>query len=76
MASDTKVYVRLLDEGTVVYRPVMAIHLGGKLYSLMAESDYDPEVERWEFVPGSVVRCEQRNLHDGQCLVAVELVEH
>jgi hypothetical protein len=49
------VYVRLLDEGVDVWRPVPAVDLGDGRYELAATEDYDPTIETWEFVPGSVV---------------------
>jgi len=42
------VYVRLLNEGTAVFRPTEALELGGGLFKLVATSDYDPEDEQWE----------------------------
>lgn len=77
MDSGTKqqVYVQLLGEGTVVYRPAMAIHQEDEIYRLSATQGYDPEDEHWEFPPGSLVRCEERSLQEGRCLVAFALVE-
>lgn len=49
-STDTReVFVRLLDEGTDVRRPTMAIALGGTRYQLLATDDYDPDEEHWEF---------------------------
>ena len=53
------VYVSLLDEGTPTIRPTNAEPLGGKLYRLLPTKRYDPEVETWEFLPGSIVVCER-----------------
>ncbi len=61
MDSDTekvKIYVRLLNEGTDVSRPTEALNLGGGLFKILPTEHYDPEDERWEFPPGSVVRGE------------------
>jgi hypothetical protein len=33
-----------------------------------------PETEKWAFSPGSLVRCEQRELLEGPALVAMEAV--
>jgi hypothetical protein len=65
------IYVRLLGEGTEVFRPVQALELGNGLFRLEATSDYDPEDEIWEFVPGSDVRGEVRPFDSGQHLVAI-----
>ena len=67
------IYVRLLDEGTPTSRPTKAVQVGIDSFKLLATPNYDPEDEHWEFLPGSVVRCETRG-HDGkQYLLAVGL---
>jgi hypothetical protein len=58
MASSTDkvtIYVRLLDEGVEVFRPTLAEAVGQGRYRLLATPDYDPEDEKWEFTPGTVV---------------------
>ena len=55
------VYVPLLEEGTPTIRGTQAIPLGGDLYKILSASDYDPKDETWEFLPGSVVRCDVVN---------------
>lgn len=65
-----QVYVRLLDEGTDVFRPAPAIRVSEGVYELIAPGDYDSEDETWEFLPGSKVRCELRDLTGGRVLVA------
>ena len=55
--------MRLLDEGVRVWRPVPAIDLGNSRYQLTATDNYDPDVETWEFAPGTVVMGETD--HDG-----------
>lgn len=72
MFTDT-VYVRLLDEGTDVWRPVSARELGNGVYELSAEPA--PEFEHWEFGPGRVVASEKRNLSSGTTIVAVAEVK-
>lgn len=68
------VYVRLLNEGTDVFRPTLADLTLDGLYMLRATEDYDSEDEQWEFLPGQVVRCKVMALHGGNRLVAVEVV--
>jgi len=69
-ASNTElVYVPLLGEGTIVFRPTQAIHLEGDKYELLATKDYDPEDEKWEFLPGSIVHCVARQTDDEEILV-------
>ena len=59
-ASTVTVYVQLLEEGTDTMRPTQAMPLGGDSYKLLPTPSYDPEDEIWEFLPGSIVRCEKR----------------
>lgn len=65
------VHVRLLDEGTDVWRPTTARLVGPATYELRPTPDYDAMHETWEFEPGTVVRCEWRDLSGGRCLVAL-----
>lgn len=61
MDSDTKtieMQVKLLNEGTNVSRPTLALDIGEGLFKLLPTPDYDPEDEAWEFVPGTTVRSE------------------
>jgi hypothetical protein len=74
-SSTERVYVRLLGEGTEVYRPVCAVRVGRDLARLAAPNDYDPHDEEWEFEPGSLVRLGSRVLEGTAVLVAVSLVE-
>lgn len=70
----SRVYVQLLDEGVIVFRPTQAEFLSPDTARLVAPEDYDPECEDWEFKPGSFVRVEPRHISEGQVLVAVEIV--
>jgi len=69
-AAEVEIYVRLLDEGVDVWRPVRARDLGNGRFRI------DPSVvpddsETWEFPPGGVVVAEMKELSDGVFLVAV-----
>ena len=78
MVSITKpitVYVQLLGEGTVVFRPAPAESVDVDVVRLLMPDDYDPEDEDWEFKPGATVRVEARSLSHGQRLVAVSRVK-
>src|SRR5712692_2424623 len=68
------IYIPLLDEGTPVIRPTRAQSLGGDVYRVLATPDYDPEDERWQFPPGSVVRCIVEKRDGREILVARNLV--
>jgi hypothetical protein len=70
----TRVYVRLLGEGTVVFRPVPAVPLGPGTVKLLAPNDYDPEDEDWEFKPGAIVQIESRTLEGEPAYLAVALL--
>ena len=67
------IYIRLLNEGTEVYRPVPSLQQGDNIYKVFGNDIYDPNDETWEFLPGSVVICEQRQLSGEICLVAKSL---
>ena len=69
------IYVALLDEGVDVWRPVQAERVRTGVFRILPMNP-DPEDERWEFPPGSVVRCEEREVSEGRALVAVALSEH
>ncbi len=78
MALDTKnctVYVRLLNEGTDVFRPVSAVSLSANVFRLLKPEDYDAEDEEWEFLPDSTVRCDEKSVSEQRILVAVELAD-
>ena len=64
------VYVQLLNEGTVVYRPTNAVSLETDV-AILCPDEYDPDDEEWEFKPGSVVRVETKELQGGPVPVAV-----
>lgn len=70
----TAVYVRVLDERTDAWRPTTARLVSTATYELLPTPDYDPTSETWEFEPGTVVRCEWRDLRGGRCLVALRHV--
>ena len=70
--TEVVVYVRLLDEGTDVWRPVHATALPDGTFRLLEPDGYDPNAETWEFPPSTKVRCVTRKFTDGdEGLVAV-----
>jgi hypothetical protein len=73
MPASMTIYVYLLDEGTDCWRPVSAEHIRDDVYRIVGEPP-DPEDEKWEYLPGAVVRCRQQRLSGGDCLVAYEAV--
>ena len=74
MSADCAVYVRLLDEGTKVYKPVPAVLKDG-IYHLTAPEGYESDGERWEFPPGSKVFCREMLVGGKMCFVASQLAE-
>ena len=64
------VYVRLLEEGTDVFRPVSAVLMGDNTYLLRELLNYDEQIEKWQFLPGSLVICEQSWLDGEPVLLA------
>jgi hypothetical protein len=66
------IYVKLLNEGSLVYRPVPAKAMGDNIYQLGGIELYDPEDELWEFMPGTLIEVEMRNLEGEQKLVAIK----
>ena len=70
--TEAVVYVRLLDEGTDVWRPARATALPDRTFRLLEPEGYNPNAERWEFPPSTKVRCVTRTFTDGdEGLVAV-----
>jgi hypothetical protein len=71
-ATVRKIYVRLLDEGVDVWRPVRALHQSDDVYVILSEP---VEGENWEFESRSSVRCRLNTFSDGsEGLVANKLV--
>jgi len=52
-----EIYIPLVDEPAS--SPTQAIVLGENRYLILEPSDYNPEAEEWEFLPGSIVACEE-----------------
>ncbi|MGE4352323.1 MAG: hypothetical protein AB7E52_09075 [Bdellovibrionales bacterium] len=50
-----------MEEGVDTTRKTKAIDLGNGIFKLLPTKNYDPEDEIWEFLPGSIVRCERRS---------------
>ncbi|HEY4196658.1 MAG TPA: hypothetical protein VGM63_14040 [Mucilaginibacter sp.] len=67
------IYIKLLDEGVDVYRPVPAVEIEDNTFEIMGHDIYDPENEVWEFSPGTFVAVEKHNLNKEMALVAVKL---
>jgi hypothetical protein len=68
------IFVQLLDEGVIVFRPTIGKRLDNFVYTLLPTDNYDPSVETWEFVPGKKVHCKEKVLNGQISLVAFEEV--
>lgn len=70
------IYIRLLGEGTEVFRPVSAFNVGECIYVISDLETSDQDDEIWEFEPGTTVAVEPRILSPGgEVLVAVKRYE-
>lgn len=67
------IYVNLLDEGTVVLKPVLATHQGSSVYKII--SDDKPNDDKYEFPSGSCVIVEQKLISNKSVLVAIRLAD-
>jgi len=65
-----QLHVPLLNEGTDVLRPTTGVFVGPDVIRVEAPGDYDPNIEEWEFPPGSEVRCIAEFRGGRQILVA------
>jgi hypothetical protein len=63
------IYVKLVDEGTEVWRPVSAIRRKDNIFVIASQSV--PADEKWEFLPGDVVVVEDRLDANGSYAVCV-----
>jgi hypothetical protein len=52
------IYVKLLNEGVDVWRPVDGLWQQGDVYRILSENE-QPEDEEWEFLSGELVRCRE-----------------
>jgi len=67
---EIQLYMPLLNEGTDVLRPATGHFVGPDVVRVEAPDDYDPDLEEWEFSPGSEVRCIAEFRGGRQILVA------
>jgi len=68
-----EIHIKLLDEGTDCWRPVRAQRLGENKYKIIGIDNYDSDNEKWEFLPGDIVCCAEKEFSDGKKgMVAIE----
>jgi hypothetical protein len=58
----TSIYVRLLEEGVDVWRPVAATRVGESMYRIAGDT---PTGESWEYKTAELVWCRPRVFADG-----------
>ena len=75
MSTRVTIYMPMLDEGTVVYRPVSAETTAGLIFRILPPENGKPAGEKWQFAPGTFVKCERQILNGGAALVAREQVD-
>ncbi len=63
------VYVRLLEEGTDVYRPVSAEQISSEVFLLSRQEV--PGDEMWEYSPGTRVKVAMKTLSEGRVPVVI-----
>lgn len=68
----TTIYVRLLNEGIEVYRPVTATQIENNIYKIIDETKYDAEDETWEFLPGNIILVSEKQIGNEIALVAIK----
>lgn len=66
------IYIPLLDEGLDVSRPTQGIPQGGLRYLVLPTRTYSPELETWQFLPGTVVTCIDKESNGRSIKLAVE----
>ena len=66
------IYIQLLNEGSVAYRPVSAVEIEENIYKIDGSECYNPEDEEWEFLPNTYVLAEKKELSGRIVLVAIK----
>ena len=62
------IFVRLLDEGTDVWRPVEGKQIHTDTFEIVSDNP-DPEDEIWEFVAGQLVNCKEHVTPEGEAAI-------
>ncbi|MDB5122935.1 MAG: hypothetical protein JWP94_1064 [Mucilaginibacter sp.] len=65
------IYIKLLDEGSIAYRPVKVLRLDNNLFKILDSPSAD---EIWEFQFNDIVQCKELKLSDGFELVAIKRI--
>lgn len=65
------IYIQLLNEGSVAYRPVSSYEIGNNIFKVDGSDIYDPDDEEWEFPPGTFVLVEEQIKEGKKVLIAI-----
>ena len=65
------IYIKLLNEGSVAYRPISAYEIKENVYTIDGSECYNPVDEEWEFSPNTYVFVEEKTLSVENVLVAI-----
>jgi len=66
------IYIQLLNEGSVAYRPVSSHEIGKNIFRVDGSEIYNPEDEEWEFPPGTYVIVEEQIRGGEKVLIAIK----
>ncbi len=66
------IYIQLLNEGSIAYRPIPALEIESNIYKVLGFEIYDTEDEEWEFLPGSYVLVKEQIKGGKNVLVAIQ----
>ena len=69
------IYVQLLNEGTVVFRPVSSVEIAPKIFKVGGNDIHNSQNEKWEFLPDTIVEVEEKKLEERNVLVAVRQID-
>lgn len=64
------IYIPLLNEGTKVYRPTFGELVEEGLFRVLPAENYDPLDESWAYIPGTIVKCENKTFDGKTVLIA------
>ena len=68
--STRTIYIKLLNEGTDVWHPTQGEEIAENIFKVLPTDNYKPDIEEWEFLPGTIVKCELKNKYNELILIA------
>ena len=66
------IYIALLDEGVDVSRPTQGIPQGDLRYLVLPTDTYSPDIETWQFIPGTIVTCIEKESGGRMLKIAID----